>query len=208
MGFRTENYHLWETDRDTISINSKSERERWLEIPREEWEQIVAWWTQDLLSRVDTLERERDEAQRELTIVQAVSQHNANAHMDAEARLRAAEEALRALVDVMPYCHVNPNSPRAQEWNEWREAALDRAAAVLAGVQAPALDTRDAARYFKAGAEEGYKRGCAAEEVLVKADVLADTYGRVWAKDTAYYAYVDARAALAGVQAPAGEDTP
>jgi hypothetical protein len=98
-----------------------------------------------LLSRLDTLERERDDA-RMNAIAQAASasqkmwreqKERADA---AEARLRAAEEALHALVDVMPYCHVNPNSPRSREWSEWREAALDKAAAALAGVQAPAQE--------------------------------------------------------------------
>jgi len=40
-------------------------------------------------------------------------------------------EAVEALVDVMPYLHPNPNSPHAEKWESWKQAALDKAAEAL-----------------------------------------------------------------------------
>lgn len=52
-------------------------------------------------------------------------------YLDADHADGLMREAVEALVDVMPYLHPNPNSPRAEEWAARKEAALDKAAKAL-----------------------------------------------------------------------------
>jgi BMFP domain-containing protein YqiC len=188
MGFRTEHYHVYEAD-TYFDISSKSEIERWLQIPREEWEQIVAWWTQDLLSRLDTLERERDEALQSLVLNLAAREH-AEA---VEARLRAAEEALREIKDAPSAYDVQTNALakamavialRALE-GSWGEP-YERAA--LAGVQAPAGELR------------GYGTNALIAELEERGDLslAVKAYERLYGSPES----------AAPVQAPAGEDAP
>jgi hypothetical protein len=84
----------------------------------------------DLVERAEAAERSAAAAERDWGSLTKSAVRDLAA---AEARVGVLEEALLALVDVMVYLWPNPNSPHAAKWEEQREAALDLAAAALAG---------------------------------------------------------------------------